>query len=222
MRRGASMSKGRQMLDGVMRRLIDPALNRAGRALARRGATADGVTLAGLALGLGSAACIWLRLDILALLLLAANRTADGLDGAVARASRPSDRGGFLDIVCDFIFYGAVPLAFALRDPAANALASAVLLAAFYANGASFLAFSAVAAKRGMETRARGLKTLYYTTGLMEGTETILFFAAFLLWPAAFPALAYAFAALCGLTCLARIALGWRVFGVDDRPTPDG
>jgi phosphatidylglycerophosphate synthase len=210
------------MLDGLMRRIIDPPLDRAGRALAATGVGADAVTLAGLALGLACAAAIAAGLDLVALALLAAGRIADGLDGAVARATRPSDRGGFLDIVCDFTFYGAVPLAFALRDPAANALAAAVLLAAFYANGASFLAFSAVAARRRMQTSARGVKTLYYTTGLMEGTETIAFFAAFILLPAAFPWLALVFATLCGLTCLARIALGWRVFGVDDGTPPAG
>ncbi|MGL4243362.1 MAG: CDP-alcohol phosphatidyltransferase family protein, partial [Beijerinckiaceae bacterium] len=93
---------------------------------------------------------------------------------------------------------------------------SVVLLAAFYANGASFLAFSAIAARRGMTMEQRGEKSLYFTTGLMEGTETILFFAAFMLLPAWYPTLAYVFAALCALTCAARIALGWRVFGVDD------
>jgi phosphatidylglycerophosphate synthase len=216
------MSKGDAMLDGVMRRLVDPTLGRAGRALAARGATADGLTLAGLALGLGCAICVWLGLDGFALVLLAANRTADGLDGAVARAGRPSDRGGFLDIVCDFMVYAVVPLAFALRDPAANALPSAVLLAAFYANGASFLAFSAIAARRGMETRAHGTKALHYTTGLMEGTETIFFFAAFLLLPSIYPLLAYVFAALCGIGCIARILLGWRVFGVDEQPPAGG
>jgi phosphatidylglycerophosphate synthase len=161
-------------------------------------------------------AAIVLRFDMLALALLAAGRMADGLDGAVARASRMTDRGGFLDITCDFIFYGSVPLAFALRDPALCAMPSAVLLAAFYANGASFLAFSAIAARRGMQTRTRGVKSLYFTTGLMEGTETIAFFAAFILFPGAFAPLAYLFAALCGLTCAARILLAWRVFGVDD------
>ena len=43
------------MLDGALRRLIDPPLNRAGRALAARGITAGQVTLAGLALGLMAA-----------------------------------------------------------------------------------------------------------------------------------------------------------------------
>jgi phosphatidylglycerophosphate synthase len=204
------------MLDGMLRRLIDPVSDRIGRALARRGIGADAVTLGGLALGLGCAVAIVWRMDGVALLLLALNRAADGLDGAVARARGISDRGGFLDITCDFIFYGAVPLAFALRDPAANALPSAVLLAAFYVNGASFLAFSAIAARRRMETTQRGLKSLYYTTGLMEGAETILFFAAFMLLPAWYPALAFVFAALCALTAISRMLLGWRVFGVDD------
>jgi phosphatidylglycerophosphate synthase len=196
------------MLDGVMRRIIDPVTSRLG----------EGLTLAGLACGLAAAACIWLRLDFVAFMLFAANRTLDGLDGAVARVRGLTDRGGYLDIVCDFIVYGAVPLAFALRDPAANALASALLLAAFYANGASFLAYAAVAARRGITTDQRGPKSLYYTTGLMEGTETILFFAAFLLLPAWYVPLAMLFAALCLVTCTARILLAWRVFGVDDAP----
>jgi phosphatidylglycerophosphate synthase len=204
------------MLDGVMRRIIDPSLGKLGEALARRGIGADQVTLVGFVLGMACSAAIVLRFDMLALALLAAGRMADGLDGAVARASRMTDRGGFLDITCDFIFYGSVPLAFALREPALCAMPSAVLLAAFYANGASFLAFSAIAARRGMQTRTRGVKSLYFTTGLMEGTETIAFFAAFILFPGAFAPLAYLFAALCGLTCAARILLAWRVFGVDD------
>jgi phosphatidylglycerophosphate synthase len=204
------------MLDGVMRRLIDPYLDRVARHLAASGVKADHVTIAGFALGMGCAGMIVARWDALALLLLALGRFADGLDGALARATRVTDRGGFLDITLDFLFYGAVPLAFALRDPALFALPAAVLLAAFYANGASFLAFSALAAKRGMETTDRGQKSLYFTTGLAEGTETIVFFAAFILLPQWFDRLAFIFAALCMTTCGARILLGWRVFGVDD------
>jgi phosphatidylglycerophosphate synthase len=204
------------MLDGIMRRIIDPATRPLGRALAARGVTADGLTLAGLAAGVLCAGAIWLQMDLVALLLLALNRTLDGLDGAVARDQGVTDRGGYLDIVCDFVFYSLVPLAFALRDPAMNAVPSAVLLAAFCANGASFLAFSAIAARRGMATERRGLKSLYYTTGLMEGTETILFFTAFMLFPAWYPALAFAFATLCAVTTVARLLLAWRVFGVDD------
>lgn len=203
------------MLDGLMRRLVDPLTAPAGRALARAGIGPDQITLAGLVCALVCAAAIVAGWDWAALAALAASRVCDGLDGAAARATRISDRGGYLDIVFDFIFYGAIPLAFALRDPEVNAIPAAALLFAFYINGASFLAFAAVAAKRGMETSRRGVKSIYFTVGLAEGTETILAFAAMILFPAQFTLIAYFFAGLVAMTTLSRIALAWRVFADD-------
>ncbi|MBL8573113.1 MAG: CDP-alcohol phosphatidyltransferase family protein [Hyphomicrobiaceae bacterium] len=200
------------MLDGLIRRRLDPVLDRLGRALAARGIGADVVTIAGLALAIAAAIAIAAGAPAAALVLMLASRLADGLDGAVARATVRTDFGGLLDIVCDFVFYAAIPLGFALNDPAGNAVAAAVLLTAFYVNGASFLGFAVMAAKRGLETTARGPKSLYFTTGLAEGSETIATFAAMLLAPAWFPPLAYGFAALCLATTLARMALAWRLF----------
>ncbi len=200
------------MLDGLMRRLIDPPLDRIGSLLARGGVSADHVTFAGLILGLACAAAIAAGADWLALALLALSRICDGLDGAVARAGAISDRGGFLDIVFDFIFYGAVPLAFALRDPDANATATAVLLFTFYVNGASFLAFAAIAAKRGMTTQMRGVKSIYFTAGLAEGSETIIAFALMIAFAHHFPLTAYFFAGLTMMSALARIALAYALF----------
>jgi len=195
------------MLDAPVRLVIDPPLNRAGRALARRGIGADSVTLVGLALGLGAALMIALGWTALALIPLLASRLADGLDGAIARATQPSDFGGFLDITADFLFYGAIPLAFVLADPDRNGLAGAVLLAAFYFNGSSFLALAIMAAKRGIKTSAQGLKSLYYSNGLLEGTETILFFVLICLFPQAFVLMAWIFALLC------FVSGGLRVWG---------
>jgi phosphatidylglycerophosphate synthase len=202
------------MFDGVLRRGLDPAIDRVAAWLVRRGVGATEVTLVGLAAGLLAAAAIATSLSVwLALVLIAASRIADGLDGAIARRTRPTPLGAFLDIACDFIFYGAIPFAFALADPALNALPAAFLLFAFYANGASFLAFAAIAAGQGLETKARGAKGLYYTTGLAEGSETIGCFVAMVLFPAWFPEIAWAFGALCLVTAAARLLLGWRVFG---------
>ncbi|MGL5117184.1 MAG: CDP-alcohol phosphatidyltransferase family protein [Beijerinckiaceae bacterium] len=201
------------MLDGAARRIVDPALDMAARRLVLFGIGANQITLFGLAMGLCCAAAIFWQMDLAALAFLFVGRIADGLDGAVARATRPTDFGGYLDIVCDFVFYGAVPLAFALRDPDANGTAAAALLFAFYANGASFLAYAAIAAKHSLPDGPRGPKALYYATGLMEGTETILFFAAFMLFPGGFVPLALVFAALCLVTCGARIAVAYRTFG---------
>lgn len=200
------------MLDAAMRRVIDPPLNELGRRLAARGVTANAVTLAGLCFGLLAAALIALGAPAVALLPLALSRLADGLDGAIARSVGKTDFGGFLDITCDFLFYAAVPLGFVALDPAANALPGAVLLASFYVNGASFLGFAILAAKRGIETRQQGEKSLYYSSGLLEGTETILFFVVLCLLPGLFPLFSWAFAVLCLFTAMSRVLLAWRLF----------
>jgi phosphatidylglycerophosphate synthase len=200
------------MLDARLRRLIDPALNRWGSALAIRGITADRMTLVGLACGLAAAALVALGATLLALIPLALSRLADGLDGAIARATRRTDFGGYLDIVSDFAFYGALPLGFVLADPAANGAAGAFLIATFYVNGASFLGFAILAEKRGLETRTQGLKSLYYSAGLLEGSETIAFFVLICLLPGAFPIAAWAFGTLCLVTALARVLLARTVF----------
>ena len=147
-----------------------------------------------------------------ALAPLLANRIADGLDGAIARAKSKTDFGGFLDIVADFAFYGLIPFAFALRD-SANALAASFLLLTFYINGASFLGFAILAEKRGMKTAMRGDKSLYFSVGIMEGGETILALTAMCLWPQLFAPIAWGFGALCVATALARVLLAGQVFG---------
>jgi len=201
------------MLDRAARRLADPALNRMGAVLAGAGVSADSVTVVGFVLGLGAAAVIAVQLYWVGLILVVASRLCDGLDGPVARHSVVTDRGGFLDIVLDFAFYGAVPLGFVFAAPDANAVAGAVLIFSFYANGASFLAFAVMAERRKLTSAARGPKSLYFTAGLAEGTETILVFCLFCIFPGAFVPIAYMFAALTLVTTVSRIALATRSFG---------
>ena len=195
------------MFDARLRPWIDPPLNAAGQRLAASGVTADTVTIFGFILGVAAAAAIAFGAFAVAFALIALNRLADGLDGAVARASHKTDRGGYLDIVLDFFFYGAVPFGFALADPGSNALAAAALLLSFYMNGASFLGFSVMAAKRGITTEVQGKKSLYYLGGLAEGAETIAVFLAMCLFPGAFPILAWVFAAVCVISASARVLL---------------
>ena len=143
------------MLDGQMRMLIDPVVGRWADRLVPMGWTANEMTLLGLVLGLGSAVMIAAGWPGLALVPLLVSRVADGLDGAIARVTRKTDLGGFFDIVADFLFYGAVPMAFAWANPGANAIPAAFLLLTFYVNGASFLAYAVLAERHGMATAAR-------------------------------------------------------------------
>jgi phosphatidylglycerophosphate synthase len=199
------------MLDGMVRRIIDPPLDALGRRIAERSVTADTVTLTGFAVGLIAVPLLafeWYGAALAAILL---NRFADGLDGAVARWRGPSDLGGYLDIVCDFLFYAAVVFGFALARPE-NALPAAFLIFSFVGTGASFLAFAVIAAKRGLATSTRGGKSFYYISGLTEGTETIAAFTALCLFPNAFALIAYGFGLLCWLTTLSRIITARRTF----------
>ena len=200
------------MLDRFTLRLIEPGLTRLGRVLARRGVTANQLTLVGFGIGLLAAVLIAQLAYLAGLALILLSRLCDGLDGAVARQTQPTDRGGFLDITLDFIFYATIPLGFAFANPTQNALAAALLLAAFIGTGSSFLAFSVIAAKRGLKSSAYPNKSIYFLGGLTEATETLVFLAAMCLWPDYFPQLAWVFASLCLLTTGSRLWWGWRAF----------
>ena len=193
----------------LQRRLLQPPAYW----LAARGVSADQISIAGFGMGIAACLAVCAQAFWLALVLLLLNRFADGLDGAVARLTAPTDRGAFLDITLDFLFYAAFPLGFAVAAPEVNALPAAILIASFIGTGASFLAFSIIAERRGLAASDYPSKGIYDLGALTEGAETIALFAAFCLWPAGFPILAYLFAAACLLTTFTRLYAGWQAFG---------
>lgn len=195
------------MLDATLKPKIQPALDRLAAAIAGAGITANQVTYAGFAIGVASAATIAFGWFGLGLVLLLASRLCDGLDGSVARVSGKTDYGGYIDIVLDFAFYGIIPIGFVLADPSANAVAGAALILSFYVNGASFLAYAIMAERHGIEGETHGEKSIFFTTGLAEATETIAVFVLMCLLPAWFPVLAWLFAAICLYTAISRIVL---------------
>ena len=201
------------MLDGAVRKVINPPLDAAGRQLASLGISANTVTVVGCLIGLVAAYAIWQQAYWAGLVLLLISRLCDGLDGAIAKATESTDFGGYLDIVLDFVFYGAIPLGFVLADPAVNAVAGAVLIFSFYVNGSTFLAYAIMAERYDMHSTVRGEKSLYFTTGLAEATETIAAFAIFCVFPQSLVWLAYLYAAICLYTALSRIVIAGRMFG---------
>lgn len=201
------------MLDRAATALLRPLLDGMAVGLRRMKVGADALTWTGFAIGIGSATAIALSAYATGLLLMLASRLCDGLDGAVARQTQATDRGAFLDIALDFVFYASIPLAFAVADPPGRALAAAALLAAFVGTGASFLAYAVLAERRGMASAAYPRKGFYYLGGLTEASETLICFALMCLLPGWFSVLAYTFALLCAVTFVTRIVAGWRAFG---------
>jgi phosphatidylglycerophosphate synthase len=200
------------MLDRFVTTLIRPAVGAAARVLVRARIGANSITLLGFFIGLVAAFLIAGHAYSAGAAAIFISRLCDALDGAVARMTQATDAGGFLDIALDFVFYASIPLAFAVANPAHNALAAAVLLAAFIGTGTSFLAFAVIAAKRGITSLDYPDKSFYFLGGLTEATETLAFFAAMCVWPQHFATLAYVFAALCVITTGTRIWWGWRTF----------
>ena len=199
------------MLDKFITPIIKPLLEPLVVLFYKSGITADQLTVAGFLVGMLALPLIAFELWHAALIAIILNRVFDGLDGALARyAGQSSSAGGYLDITLDFLFYAAVPLGFILVNPEQNAIAGALLLAAFIGTGSSFLAFAIAAEKFQLDKPQFKYKSFYYLNGLTEGTETIVLFIAFCIWPQHFVVLASIFAVACAVTIMTRIYCGYQ------------
>lgn len=169
------------MLDSVLRPVKDRYL---GPVVAGPVGRLHPMVMSGLSLltAIGAGVAASQRLAFVAVALWLLSRIADGLDGAVARArGTASDLGGFVDIVFDTIGYAAVPLGVAAGiDTRAGWIVTAVLLATFYVNAVSWTYIAAVLEKRGP---TGAVTSVVMPRGLVEGTETIVFFALALAVP---------------------------------------
>ena len=198
------------MLDKFITPVIKPLLSPVVTRLHKLGVTADQLTVLGFLVGMLALPLLAYEQWYAALAAIVFNRIFDGLDGALARhAQQSSSAGGYLDITLDFLFYAAIPLGFILANPAQNAIAGALLLAAFIGTGSSFLAFAIAAEKFQLDKPQFKYKSFYYLNGLTEGTETIALFVAFCIWPQHFVLLASIFATACAVTIFTRIYGGY-------------
>ncbi|NRF30214.1 CDP-alcohol phosphatidyltransferase family protein [Vibrio coralliilyticus] len=197
------------MLDRFSIKVIRSPLAITAAGLDRLGVTANQTTLSGFLLGCLAFPALYFEQYELALVFIVINRVFDGLDGALARRQGITDAGGFLDISLDFLFYSLIPFGFVVANPEQNAVAGAFLIFSFIGTGCSFLAFAVMAGKRGIENPIYKNKSLYYMSGLTEGTETIACFIAFCLFPQHFAIIAYLFGTACWFTTFTRIYSGF-------------
>ena len=192
------------MFDTFMRRLKDRLIEPLAAPLGS--VSPNLLTLLGLLTGLTAAWLAAIGSVVPSLLVWFLSRVIDGLDGLVARRfNKQSDFGGYLDIVCDFAVYAAVPIGLALARPTTlNFIALVVMLASFYINAASWMYLSALLEKR----TARDLSTqtsIIMPSGLISGTESITAFCIFLLFPAQIAPLFGVFSALVFVTIIQRL-----------------
>ena len=199
------------MFDTQVRQIIEKPLVSIARVAIASGLKADHVTLAGFVIGISAGIAIWQGAFLAAFCLILLSRFCDGLDGTIARQLGRTDRGAFLDISLDFLFYSWIPLSFAMYD-VQNGLAAAFLIFSFIGTGTSFLSYATLAEKRGIDPTVKSNKGIYYLGGLTEGTETIIFLCICCIWPNSFVVLATVFCILCLITTCLRIYRGWSDF----------
>ena len=210
------------MLDRSLRSLLERPLNAGAAAIDRPGVTPDGLTVAGLVLGLASAATAALQWWGVALALWLLSRVADGLDGTLARRRRsrlsargetspPSHAGGFLDITADFVVYGATVVGVAFGASAqfdAPWWPFLLVLFVYYVNGTAFLAFSSIAERTGR--RLDDGRSLSFLGRIAEGTETIAVHALWLILPFWAWQIALVWSVFVAVSAVQRIVAGYR------------
>jgi len=174
------------------------------------------MTILGFIFGLFMCILVFFQFYLPALLLLMLNRLCDGLDGTMARLTIPTPLGGYLDIVFDFTIYSGFVLAFGLSN-SNYTIISMVLLFLYICTGTTFLAQAALQRQLdkipyNLELNQELPKSFYYSSGLIEGTETIIFMILCLLLPNYYIVISIIFGILCFITFISRVIVCYKKF----------
>ncbi|TDW28729.1 CDP-alcohol phosphatidyltransferase family protein [Cryobacterium psychrophilum] len=210
------------MFDSSLRRALNAPLRAVAVTVDLPWVTPNRLTIAGLFLGLGSAAAAATQLWWWSLALWLVSRVLDGLDGTLARLRRErgdgvgsgapdSEAGGFLDIVADFTVYGFTVFGVGIGATAAfNApwWPFVLVLVAYYVNGAAFLAFSSIAERTNRQIDDG--RSLSFFGRIAEGGETIVVHSLWLILPFFAWQIALAWAGWVGISAIQRIIVGYR------------
>jgi phosphatidylglycerophosphate synthase len=210
------------MIDRSLRRVKDRLLDSIGRGVLVR-LHAQTVTVVALLMALGAAVIAAFELSsqarwpwrLAAVGAWLVSRALDGVDGSVARArGTQSDRGGYLDMMCDTLAYAAVPIGLAIAADSQSAwMWCALLLATYYVNTMSWTYLSSIEERRAAASLHGdgGLQTtIAMPAGLIEGFETMVLVAVMLAWPAHLELWFAVTAGLVAITACVRVVTGLR------------
>lgn len=173
------------MMDGALRQVKEKLLLPVAKRVGNRVSPTTITLMAGIAGGL-SAIAGWQDHNLLGLGLWWLNRTLDGLDGTLARVSgQQSDWGGYFDLVMDFIVYTVIPFGLVMRQPSIEGVVIlAFVFGVFYINAGAYLYLAALLERREQGAKQRGeLTSITMPSGVIEGTEAVIFFSLFFLLP---------------------------------------
>lgn len=183
------------MIDTLLRSRLLPVIDGMAAKTAQSGLTANKLTLIGFSFSLAGCFAVGMQAYPFGLLLLLIGRYLDGLAGAIARLNGTTDTGTVIDILCDYIAFGAFAFFFSL-SATETMLASTIFIFSLLAMGMAYLAHAWILAKRNIAGMPRG--------GLVENGEMIVFMIVCCLYPPGYAAVAALFSLLCWTTAVLR------------------
>jgi archaetidylinositol phosphate synthase len=142
---------------------------------------------------------LMLGLPIFAIIALLISGYLDTLDGTLARmAGKVTSQGAVYDIMSDRIVEFAVILGLYAVDPLHRGSLTLIMMGSCFVCVTSFLIV-------GIFTPNDSQKSFHYSSGLIERTETFLFFMAMIWFPKHFALLAVVFTSLVLFTSYRRV-----------------
>lgn len=184
----------------IAKRVVETGQNVTGmvaRKLNRIGISANIITIFGFMIGIFAINFLSLERYGYALICILLNRFFDSLDGAIARNSKITDFGVFLDATLDYIFYAGVIFGFALANPYENAVAASFLLFAFAAAACAMLAYAVIAYKNNGSQKLELGRSPFYLGGIAQGFETLIALVVLCIIPGWFLQIAIVLGVLC-------------------------
>ncbi|MDK9711314.1 CDP-alcohol phosphatidyltransferase family protein [Acidaminobacter sp.] len=164
------------MLDTYGRKTIDPPVRLLAGLFHRAGLTPNVVTMAAFVVGCASAGLLAMGHPWWGGLALWLSGLLDVADGELARLTKSqSASGALLDLILDRMVEALVLLGMVIHEPELAIVVILFLISVIF-NFSTFLAAGA------LMTNA-GKKSMHYDPGLIERTETFVFFTAAILLP---------------------------------------
>ncbi len=181
------------------------------------GISANMISILGFVIGLLAINFLSMSNFVAALICILLNRLFDALDGALARHTKVTEFGIFLDATLDYVFYAGLIFGFALANPYENAVAASFLLFAFTSSACAMLAYAIVAYKNNSRQKLEITKSPFYLGGFAQGFETLVGMIILCVLPSAFLPIAIILGILCFIKACSVVITAYYNFVIAQR-----
>lgn len=163
------------MIDSKLRKQVQPAFDQMGMLLQKTKVTPNQVTVMAFIIGIAAGSAIGFDFYLEGIILLWLSGLLDVLDGTLARIQQKSSKiGAYMDLIFDRLVEAAVILGFYFSAPE-HTLAYLVFFVGAMFNFTTFIVAGAL-------FQNEGNKSMHYDFGIVERTETFIFFTLMLIF----------------------------------------